>query len=985
MDYLTERNQTSRIEILLVDDGRILPSLFSPALKEKYGFTQAETPSEALYFLYTGMECHCLIVDAGLDRSAAYRLMEEIHGNDRFSGIYKILLLDRMTEEDQKKMLELSVDRCLTRPYFGYLTGEIIDAAIEKEVRGGRQTEQRMKGLLTQLDAIKEGFHGGITLFDAEDNMKLVDCNTEFADMLGYEVADLKTFNLNLLNRYIHEEDCGIVIEGLYNGINQNRFYELKIRLLCKDGTALWVRVSADKCIIEKHEYVMAFWLPMGDDNEELDILKNRVSQLENQSNVDSLTRIYGRDRFCLEVEKLRADDPHVKRVIIVYDIDNFSNVNEFHGTVVGDRLLQAVAGLISVSDIGYETWGRIGGDWFAVCMTYDTFIRNQILIEQFLNGDHSINIDSVVPLFHAGVYRIEEEDDAAVSLMCDRCVQTIRGIKNSYFIRWQYYDDKITCVLDEKEVVDDMVRALQNEEFFVVYQPIVDSESRQIVSAEALVRWQHPAKGVISPGVFIPVFEKNGFITELDRYTCEQVLKFLSARKKAGKHLVPISVNLSRTDFYNTNLSDEILALTRKYDIEASLLKIEITESIYENNQASLQKSVGSFREMGFRVLMDDFGSGYSSLNMLKDIMIDILKIDMRFMSELEESKRANNILYSVVQMAKSLDIEVVAEGVENQIQYQLVKNMGCECIQGYYFYRPLREELFAGLLDFETAKTQFSTHNRGMNIMLVCNQPDVVTAIRRALGSNYAYTERENGREALEYLKLHSNHIDMVFSMIDLPVMSGLELLEQMHTYRHMQDIPVVMLTDADKKKYISECIRLGAMDVVVTPFEPQIFKIYAENLLRVAGHSNIREEVEHLRDKLNLNQDIQSLADRQAIGLVRLVLADKEPGTDGFADVQIIRLVAATDAFVRTHGIREEHLRQAVRLEDCFVGPDEAPLTLLCDTICRMLRKRAEHKQFVYDIRYHETTERIMANIFIRYDEDYAILDYGELPIQ
>ena len=220
-------------------------------------------------------------------------------------------------------------------------------------------------------------------------------------------------------------------------------------------------------------------------------------------------------------------------------------------------------------------------------------------------------------------------------------------------------------------------------------------------MSAEALVRWIHPLRGMISPGSFIPLFEKNGLIHILDRFVWNETCEMLKSRIDAGKHVVPVSINVSRVEFYNPELADEIKEIVDKHELPTNLIKIEITETAYADNPTQVQQAVKCLHDYGFLVLMDDFGSGYSSLNILKNLPIDILKIDMQFMDNLNNNEKASIILEAVIRMAKWMKLPVVAEGVETRKEWNYLKSMECEMVQGYYFYKPIPQADFCEVLD--------------------------------------------------------------------------------------------------------------------------------------------------------------------------------------------------------------------------------------------------------------------------------------------
>ena len=276
-----------------------------------------------------------------------------------------------------------------------------------------------------------------------------------------------------------------------------------------------------------------------------------------------------------------------------------------------------------------------------------------------------------------------------------------LNRIKGQYMTRYAYYDKGMRDqMIEEQMIVRNMEFALNEGQFGIMLQPMYNLRSKEIISAEALVRWNHP-KRQMSPGKFIPIFESNGFIVRLDRFVWEAACRNLRRQIDAGLEVVPISVNVSRLNFYNSDFMDYLLALVKKYDIEPRMLKLEITESAYMDNPHQLIAMVRAFRGHGFPVLMDDFGSGYSSLSMLKDLPVDVLKIDMAFVREVGRSSRAGAIMESIVELGGRLHMDVVVEGVETQEQVDFLERIGCHDIQGYYFAKPLDEESFMGLIE--------------------------------------------------------------------------------------------------------------------------------------------------------------------------------------------------------------------------------------------------------------------------------------------
>ena len=433
-----------------------------------------------------------------------------------------------------------------------------------------------------------------------------------------------------------------------------------------------------------------------------------RISEMNRYIEIDSLTGLYNREAFYEKAVNVIQENPEVQYCIVYLDINCFKVINDLFHSETGDLILKAAADYFRKKinpQIGVSS--RIEADHFVLCVPQDTLDMDRLIREldstiQTLGISHNI-------LFFAGVYPVTDTT-VPIDQMCDRASMALNKIKGNYVRRYNFYDVGMRDrMLKEQMIVRDMEFALKDNQFTIFLQPIFRPETNEIVSAEALVRWFHPDSGMISPGYFIPVFERNGFIVKLDRFVWETVCKFLRSRLDAGKKIVPVSVNVSRLNFYSLDLLIFLLNLIKKYDLEPWMLKLEVTESAYTDNPQQLINVINQFKENGFPILMDDFGSGYSSLNMLKNIQIDVLKVDMAFVREIEQSERARTILMMIIGLAKELGMGVVTEGVETQTQLDYITSMGAVDIQGYYFSKPLAVKDFNALFDkYDSLNTQ-------------------------------------------------------------------------------------------------------------------------------------------------------------------------------------------------------------------------------------------------------------------------------------
>lgn len=417
----------------------------------------------------------------------------------------------------------------------------------------------------------------------------------------------------------------------------------------------------------------------------------------------DSLTGLYNRESFYKEAALILGARPDVEYHIVCMDISCFKIINDLFQIETGDLILKSAADYFKM-ELNPRTSisCRAEADHFILCIPTEELNVDKIIKDlderiKDLRISHHIS-------FFAGIYPVAKNDvgKLPISQMCDRAKMALQRIKGNGSTHYVYYDNKMRDrMLDELLSVNKLQLALEGKEFTIFLQPIFNPRKNAVISAEALIRWFHPVHGMVSPGKFIPACEENGFIVNLDRFVWEEVCRLQRKRINEGKPIIPISVNLSRLNFYNVDLTEFLSSLMEKYDLEPWMLKLEITESAYTDKKLQLLDVIAKFREMGFSVLMDDFGSGYSSLNLLKDMPLDIIKVDMAFIRELETSKRVAVILKFVAELAEELEMGVVVEGVETQKQCDYIASLGEVAIQGYFFSKPLPIRDFEELLD--------------------------------------------------------------------------------------------------------------------------------------------------------------------------------------------------------------------------------------------------------------------------------------------
>ena len=430
------------------------------------------------------------------------------------------------------------------------------------------------------------------------------------------------------------------------------------------------------------------------------DIAKIRTGKVKGTMNSNNLSDYYYNHSF---MERLRKRLPEIlpnTYCIVAIDIEHFRLFNKLYGRSSGDEVIRYIYTCLKQSALEYDGIDAyLGGDNFVAFLPDDDEVLNNIrqkIIKKFSEWN---NTSAFFPLF--GVYTIKDTS-VLPELMYDHAMLALSHAEEDY--KWhicRYTIEMESSLEKEVYLLAAIEEGLEKGEFTFFAQPQCNIATGQIVGAEALVRWQKPDGEVLLPGGFIPVLEKNKMIDQLDRYVWEKVCQWLKGWIDQGYSPVPISINVSRIDIYAMDVPKYIFSLLEKYQIPEHLIKIEITESAYTENNNRISHAVNTFRNRGLVVMMDDFGCGYSSLNMLKNIPVDVLKLDMRFLQfKEEERQKSASILESIVNMAGLLHLPIVVEGVENESQEKFVQKLGCRYIQGFYYYKPLPIKKFEELL---------------------------------------------------------------------------------------------------------------------------------------------------------------------------------------------------------------------------------------------------------------------------------------------
>lgn len=590
--------------------------------------------------------------------------------------------------------------------------------------------------------------------------------------------------------------------------------------------------------------------------------------QIKHMSEHDALTGLHNRSRMYADTRRMLDENPDRQFAFIRMDIDHFALFNSSFGEQAGDHLLCYIAQMIQRSVKGFDicTYGRMNADIFCLCIPYDgnvEGIRKSVEKEQRMlleyRSDYQLQVSAGVCLIDNPGLDVEELYIRA-SMGSQKC-------KNQYGQVIGFYDEALgSKVTQEIEITNEMQTALEKEQFVIYLQPKVLLDTDHVSGAEALVRWKHPVKGLISPGEFIPLFEKNGFVAKLDYYVWEKTCQMLHTWVEAGVIPHPVSVNVSRISLYNPNLVSLLIELTQRYQISPFLLQLEVTESAYMTNTELMQKTVHDLRASGFTILMDDFGSEYSSLNTLKSIEVDILKIDMKFLPKGKDMEKGEIILASVIRMANWLGMPVVVEGVETRRQRDFLDGVGCECVQGFFYSPPIPQEEYEKKYVFNDTKEMHvreeqQENNPKYNVTILVIDDDEMdrAIIYEYFKDQYHIYQTDNAEDGLSYLKQNGTRVRLILVDNVMEGMSGLDFIRFCQSEAAVQMIPIIMITANDSVQNQVEAFGAGAYDYITKPLVKEVVMARVYHVMEISSHIRSQEySAQNFQHQIELDKE-------------------------------------------------------------------------------------------------------------------------------
>ncbi|MDE7254376.1 MAG: EAL domain-containing protein [Acetatifactor sp.] len=490
-------------------------------------------------------------------------------------------------------------------------------------------------------------------------------------------------------------------------------------RLVVRDEREPFLELSTAEVILDeiahKGGYVLTVHLDAGD---EIKADNLRVSMIAGDQrrllvsytdismilDHDWMTDEYSRSGFIAQAEKLLKEPEYQKGYSVVYaNVQGFKAVNDLLGLHSGDMVIFMTRDIL-VRSLNPVLTARLESDHFALITKTENLTEETL--EEMCHQCYVEESKRLPILIRCGIYHIDigEDGDGEMKIqhMLDRAKLAENSLDPSHGNCYAVCDKKMSSdYVDQRRLISEIDNAFAKGEFRTYYQPVVDAMTGEIVSAEALIRWRHSERGMISPGQFVPVFEKEGYITRIDSFMVNSVLAFNYERIQKKQKVVPCAVNLSRVDFYDVKLLEMLKNKLGNLEHVRDMLKLEVTESAYAELESDAISFLDEMKRLGLALMLDDFGSGMSSFSTLESFEFDIIKLDMGFISQIGKGRKVEAIIKHIIGLSHDVGAKVVAEGVETKEQLTFLQSVGCDMIQGYYFYKPMPEEEFAELLN--------------------------------------------------------------------------------------------------------------------------------------------------------------------------------------------------------------------------------------------------------------------------------------------
>ena len=595
------------------------------------------------------------------------------------------------------------------------------------------------------------------------------------------------------------------------------------------------------------------------------DIIRRRVENLINFRETyikiqtverDTLTGMYNKESFYENAMVRIMSDPACKWDIVCTDIEKFPLANGLFGKRTGDAMLKRFADILRRRIKDAALFGHLDADQFAMLVPRRAVYHDETfanITREFNNSDIALRLIARFGVFPA------DDISLPVSVMCDRALLAARNLYGLYGVSCASYDKALhDKILAEQSILNRVEGALSRKEFEIYLQPKYNLSSGLIAGAEALVRWNDPERGLILPGEFIPVLERNGFITALDSYVLDEVCAMQRRSLDAGVAPVPVSVNISIVDVYTSDLAETVMKIIDRHGVSPELIHLDLTRKNYSEDQGQVVEVAARLRNMGFKIEMDDLGVGYS-LNTLSRMPVDYAKLDMAALGD--ESRGGRDAVSFVLNLARLLDLSVIAEKVGTREQAERLRSMNCSYAQGYFYAKPMPAADFGALLS--VAETTLPAEeplvsieqNRALDlkpepsrrtIVVIGAEKDYRSMARDIFSGQYEVAEFTDGEEALAFAEFHRRDIEVVLLNYASGTGRDAETLASFKSSDKTRNIPVIVVarSDADKE---AQALEMGAEDFLTPPFAAPFVRRRVDNVVSGARLRAQKRQIE------------------------------------------------------------------------------------------------------------------------------------------
>ncbi|MDD2973077.1 MAG: REC domain-containing phosphodiesterase [Lachnospiraceae bacterium] len=666
--------------ILIVDDDISSTKILRHLFRDIYEIEEAVNGQDALAIIEQKADAlSAIILDVYMPVMDGYTVLERISGNEKWKNIPVIVMTSESAVESDQKLFDLGAHQIVHKP----INAGIVKKQIHNIVKAYEKHKDFIQISGLERTLIHNTTNTFICVYDF--HKKTAELGDNYQNFVSAEFQKVFAQYPFQIENYVLPKNLETARHFFDVEHKTEEYEEIEIRLRVDTVHYKWFKISM-LLNNEGNGYRDHAVILFTDIEKEVEAKEKLTFMAMN----DMLTHIPNMRTFSIHVRKMLDENPNEKFYMLTMDLYQFNLVNKLFGYGEGDAILKYFATKIQELIEAYDkgVYCRMASDIFYACFSEQEDLQEYLRVLRASLRSYPIKFELRLC---AGIYIIEDKSEN-VENMIDCATYARNEAKRGLLHEEQYYDEH----LREKEyfetmVISEMEQALESEQFEVFLQPQYDTFYEKMIGSEALIRWNHPQKGYLSPGIFIPLFEQNGFITELDYYVLKVVCRTIRSWSDRGIEVLPVSVNVSRCDLYDSNLIERILKTVNAYQVPHDMVEFEITESAFISEKELLTEFTVNLRKEGFRVLIDDFGSGYSALNSLKDIQVDVLKIDIKFLPASIKEARASIILKSIIEMAQKLGLDVIAEGVEQKEQVELLETLCCDKVQGFYYARPM------------------------------------------------------------------------------------------------------------------------------------------------------------------------------------------------------------------------------------------------------------------------------------------------------